>query len=251
MKYDRLDQQYWHNQIGRIETSRATINTSSSVTNIGRTIPGVDDLVFGAGRRLHAAVLFIDICSFSSRYSETRQEQDMILRILTFFFSEMVKIAEEYGGVVEKNTGDGLMAYFEDSGGTNPISGSQKAIACALTMLYTTENALNTVIANSNQDPIELRIGIESGNITIAKLGAARRFGSVAAIGTTANMASKILNIVKPGEIIIGVRAKNDLPNLWQMSYCQQITVPSGWVYRQTGAEYPFYYYKGRWITPR
>jgi adenylate cyclase len=40
-----------------------------------------------------------------------------MLRVLNLYFSEMIKIAEEYGGTVEKNTGDGLMAYFEDNSG--------------------------------------------------------------------------------------------------------------------------------------
>ena len=38
----------------------------------------------------------------------------MLLAALNLFFSELVKVAEDYGGTVEKNTGDGLMAYFDE-----------------------------------------------------------------------------------------------------------------------------------------
>jgi site-specific recombinase XerD len=41
------------------------------------------------------------------------------------------------GDTVEKNTGDGLMAYFED-GGQQGEPGSKRAVACALTMMAAT-----------------------------------------------------------------------------------------------------------------
>lgn len=48
------------------------------------------------------AVMFIDICGFSSRPMETLEEQDLTLRVLNLFFTEMIRIAEEYGGNVER-----------------------------------------------------------------------------------------------------------------------------------------------------
>ena len=32
--------------------------------------------------------------------------------MLSLFFSEMIRVVGDYGGTVEKNTGDGIMAYF-------------------------------------------------------------------------------------------------------------------------------------------
>lgn len=86
------------------------------------------------------AVLFLDISGFSKRPSETEEEQGMLLRVLNLFFTEMIKIAEEYGGTVEKNTGDGLMAYFEDGAGNPPERGAKRAVACALTMMAANEH---------------------------------------------------------------------------------------------------------------
>ena len=71
----------------------------------------------------------------------------MLLRVFDFFFTEMIRIAEDYGGTVEKNTGDGLMAYFEDGGGHRE-SGAKRAVACALTMMDTTSWLINPVLRN-------------------------------------------------------------------------------------------------------
>lgn len=54
-----------------------------------------------------------------------------MLSALNLFFTEMMKIAEDYGGV-EKNTRDGLMAYFDDG---MDVAASKKTVACALTMM--------------------------------------------------------------------------------------------------------------------
>ena len=120
MEYTRLTDAYWKNQIGRIEGSRQTIVARDEAASVGRVIPGEETLAIGTGRRIDIAVMFIDICGFSSRSSNTLAEQDLLLRSLNLFFTEMTRIAEDYGGTLEKNTGDGLMAYFlNDAGGTS------------------------------------------------------------------------------------------------------------------------------------
>ena len=116
MNYERLEVTYRALQEARIVKAVRAL-AERSVTS-GRTVPSADDLVIGSGRRLKAAVMFLDISRFSSRSSEESRDQDSNLIMLMLFFSEMVRIAEDYGGTVEKNTGDGLMAYFEDGGGT-------------------------------------------------------------------------------------------------------------------------------------
>src|SRR5450631_1860661 len=115
MTYDSLPKTYWEEQIARVEALLDKINGNDAAA-AGRVVPGDDDLAIGEGRRLDLAVMFLDISGFSRRWSVTPGQQDMMLRTLNLFFTEMIKIAEDYGGTVEKNTGDGLMAYFESDG---------------------------------------------------------------------------------------------------------------------------------------
>jgi class 3 adenylate cyclase len=92
------------------------------------------------------AVMFLDICGFSGRPADTPADQDVLLRALNLFFTEMFRIAEDYGGTVEKNTGDGLMAYFEDQASDGRVSGCQRAVAAALTMMYTNTYGIGTIL---------------------------------------------------------------------------------------------------------
>ncbi len=246
MNYNVLQETYWAEQIARIERVRQQIVNSLN-TSAGRIVPESSDLTIGTGRRLSAAIMFLDISSFSSRLSETQEEQEQILAILNLFFSEMIKIAEDYGGTVEKNTGDGLMAYFEDGGSSSSETGSHRAVACSLTMMAACENLINPILVRSSIEPLRFRIAIDHGNITIAKVGARKRFNAITAIGATANLASKMLGTAKSGEIILGENAKKGLPPEWQTTWTKLHTYQTGWVFRATKLPYSFYYYNGRW----
>lgn len=246
MNYDGLQRTYWETQATRVATLREKINARTAAV-LGRVVPDDDDLAIGEGRRLRMAVMFLDISGFSKRDSEAVEEQDMMLRVLNLFFSEMIKIAEDYGGTVEKNTGDGLMAYFEDGGGVPPEKGTKRAVACALTMMAANQYFIRPILLATPIEEIKFRISIDYGSVTVARLGAARRFNANVAIGATANFASKMLRYAGPGEIVLGEAAYFELPDDWRISYAELAIMETGWMYRATGRSYPLYRYKGRW----
>jgi len=250
VNYDRLTQEYWATQNERVRTVLQQILRRPQAVLPGRVVPAPNDLALGTGRALKAAVMFIDISGFSQRPSATSAQQEVLLRILNLFFSEMIRIAEEYGGTVEKNTGDGLMAYFEDNQGDPAERGTKRAVAAALSMMYTNGNLINPILTVSRVEPIQFRIGIDYGPITIAQLGAAKRFGGLVAIGASANIACKMLKEASPGDVLLGEDAYNELPTEWRTRFATLHREETGWVYLATGAPYRFYRYFGRWIKP-
>lgn len=249
MKYDELTKSAFDAQAERIKKVREKIASRDMVVKPGRVIPDDADLAIGTGRHLNAAVLFIDISGFSERMSNTLEEQEQLLRVLTFFFSEMIAIVEDYGGYVEKNTGDGLMAYYEDRSGKPEENGCKRALSSALTMFYATEKLLNPVIVATGLDPIRFRAGIEWGGITIAQVGKAKGYNSIVAVGTPANLASKMLNFAKAGDIVIGSKVLGQIPQEW-LHWCEKIDESSGFVYVSSGNPYLLYRYNGRWKDP-
>jgi adenylate cyclase len=246
MNYDGLSRTYWEGQLERVRDLRNRINTRPATT-AGRVVPDDDSLAIGEGRRLRMAVMFLDISGFSQRRSETEQEQDLMLRVLNLFFTEMIKIAEEYGGTVEKNTGDGLMAYFEDGAGDPPEKGTKRSVACGLTMIAANEYLIRPIILATGVPEISFRISIDYGFVTVARLGPARRFNANVAIGTTANFAAKMLAKASAGEIVLGASARNELPPEWQVLHTELVDIQTGWIYSMSGAPYPLYRFTGRW----
>lgn len=112
MDYNYLTTPYWNGQFQRLQTALTKIVERGKAVSEGRVIPDDDSLAIGTGRHVRAAIMFIDVSAFSDRLSNLIYEQETNLRILTFLFTELIRIIEDYGGVVEKNTGDGLLAYF-------------------------------------------------------------------------------------------------------------------------------------------
>lgn len=248
MNYEALEAAYWIAQKERIESLRARISEKAYL-GAGRTVPDDDSLAIGDGRRLSMAVMFIDICGFSSRGMETQNEQEVMLKALNLFFTEMIRISEEYGGNVEKNTGDGLMIYFNDNEGTPPEVGPKRAVACALTMFAATKELINPILVASSIEPIDFRVSIDYGMVTIARIGAPRRFNANTAIGTTANFASKMMRRAGKNEIVIGASALEKLPPHWRRMYATPMVESTGWSYRKDGSPYLLYKYTGRWTS--
>lgn len=247
MRYDGLSQDYWNEQIARVEQLRSKI-ANREATLPGRVVPDAEDLVLGTGRRLDATIMFIDIVGFTNRESNTAQQQDLMLRILTLFFTEMVRIISEYGGTVEKNTGDGLMAYFENEGGLGAgINSTHRALACALTMSATNAVLLSPILRATGVEPLQYRTTIEYGSITIARMGAPRLFNSVTAIGNAANFACKMLKWVGPDDIGLAHSACMRIPASWRAAFTKLAPIATGWTYGTPPQPYPIYLYTGRW----
>jgi adenylate cyclase len=247
MNYYRLPQDYPDRQFERIRKVLARIDEGDADPQLGRVIPDDGTLVIGTGRALELAVLFLDISRFSSRPADTAEDQHLLLQELNVFFTEMVQIARDYGGTVEKNTGDGLMAYFEENGGDPPAPACHRAMAAALTMMATHDEILEPLAIEYGRTPLRFRIGIDYGKVTVARVGAKRGFNSNVAIGTAANLASKMLSVAHPGDIVLGDAVRRGLPPRWG-----QHTVyagPSGFEYTASRVEYPLYRYTGRWVV--
>src|SRR5437870_134009 len=238
MNYDGLERSYWESQIQRVERLRQKISARAAVQT-GHVVPADTDLVIGEGRRLAATVLFIDISGFSSRPSGSEYEQQLMLRILNLFFTEMIKIIEDYGGAVEKNTGDGLMAYFEEpSSAMLGDTSAKRAVACALTMDATNELLIAPILRATGVLPLQFRTVMDYGSVTIARIGAPQRFNANVAIGNIANFASRMLALIGPNEIALGSSARSRLPTYWQTAWTTLSPVKTGWTYLNSQLPY-------------
>lgn len=239
----------YHNvQSARIELSRRRIQAQQTTVNFGRVIPNPADLPIGRGRRISASILFLDISGFTDRPSESATEQEAHVRVLSLFFSEMIRVVSDYGGTIEKNTGDGIMAYFAGSGGAGDVR--QRAVACAMTMFHAADNFINPIIEASGLLRLNFRICVDYGWITIARLGAAQRFNHIVAVGSTANRTSKMLHHAGPNEILIGDAMLGGLPTNWLQELVSAKSYETGWHYPD-GTPYTFWLFDGRWLVPQ
>jgi class 3 adenylate cyclase len=243
-----FSQRYWEDAIARVRGTLSEIVSRRRPTMPGRVVPS-DSLAIGTGRQLSLAVAFIDICGFSRIQCSTPGEQEAVLATLNLFLTEAISIATDYGGTVEKNTGDGLMAYYPAQELGSEVAACRAAVEASLTLFYVTDNLINPILVNSRLRPILFRVGIDFGTVTVANMGASRRFKGIMAIGTVASVAAKMLDAAGPSQILVGGCVPPRLPPGWQL-FCKLHQLSTSFVWYGTNVPYPYYQYTGRWKGP-
>src|SRR5271154_6494284 len=106
-----------------------------------------------------------------------------------------------YNGTLERYAGDGVMVVFND-----PVPVENPALQAVLMALELRE-ALGALTATWSRlgHEIGFGIGIAHGFATLGTIGFEGRF-DYAAIGTVSNVASRLCDEAKPGQILISPR---------------------------------------------
>ena len=144
-----------------------------------------------SGTRKRICVLFSDVRNFTSR-SENRSPEE-IIEMLNDYFEKMSDAVHRHEGTVDKYIGDGLMAFF---GAPNSLTNaSQNAYLAARDMLRDLET-LNLEFAGRNIEPVEIGIGLHTGDAVVGHVGSRTRH-EYTAIGDVVNTASRLEGLCK------------------------------------------------------
>lgn len=151
-----------------------------------------------ANETIQAAVVFIDICSFTS-ISETEQP-DNVVALLNNYFDVMVKEIIAQGGLIDKFIGDAIMAVFR---GEYHLD---RAIEAALSIRNRIEKLPE--LSNSSHFKPQVSIGINSGEMVSGNIGSiSLKRLDYTVIGDTVNIASRLQSSAKPMQILLNEEA--------------------------------------------
>ena len=109
----KFNKSYLEKVMDRGDRRAAVLSDRLADITDGRVMPDRDEITIGGARRFDLAVL--DICGFSGRPNWLEGEQKTVLAVMNMFMAEMLSIGHDFDGTYEKNTGDGLMAYFGEN----------------------------------------------------------------------------------------------------------------------------------------
>lgn len=141
------------------------------------------------------SILFADLVGFTA-ISE-RVTPTAIAKLLNNLFEEMLQEVFAYGGTLDKYIGDCIMAFF---GAPEPQPDhAERATAAAKGMLTRLER-LN--LNGFWQEPLQLRIAINSGKAVVGDVGSSQRV-EYTALGATINLAARMEAVCPPGECVI------------------------------------------------
>lgn len=149
------------------------------------------------GRLNEITMLYSDIRGFTSMSDGVPPED--VVNMLNEYFEVMVDVLFQYSGTLDKFVGDEIIGLF---GAPIPIDDAPfKALTCALAMMNALEE-FNRTRAAENQEAIRIGIGVNTGHVITGAIGSNKAL-QYTAIGDAMNVASRLVNLAKPGEIII------------------------------------------------
>jgi adenylate cyclase len=168
--------------------------------------PQVADLIVASGtekqlesHRREITALFCDLRGFTG-FSESADPED-VMSLLRDYHAAIGEIVIKYGGTLERFAGDGVMIIFND-----PVPIENPALQAVL-MGLDMRTALGAMIEKWRWlgHDLGFGIGIAHGFATLGTIGFEGRY-DYAAIGTVSNVASRLCDEAKPGQILISPR---------------------------------------------
>jgi class 3 adenylate cyclase len=168
--------------------------------------PQVADLIVASGsekqlesHRREITALFCDLRGFTG-FSESSDPED-VMALLRDYHAAIGEIIIKYSGTLERFAGDGVMVVFND-----PVPVENPALQAVL-MALETRQAIGALIESWRRwgHDIGFGIGIAHGYATLGTIGFEGRF-DYAAIGTVSNVASRLCDDAKSGQILITPR---------------------------------------------
>ena len=203
----KLNQQLEHrvaDQVGEIER----------MSRLRRFLPPqVADLIVASGsekqlesHRREITALFCDLRGFTG-FTESADAED-VMALLRDYHAAIGEIIIKYNGTLERYAGDGVMVVFND-----PVPVENPALQAVLMALEVRDaiGALTETWRRWGHD-IGFGIGIAHGFATLGTIGFEGRF-DYAAIGTVSNVASRLCDEAKPGQILISPRVLTKVEN--------------------------------------
>jgi adenylate cyclase len=175
--------------------------------------PQVADLIVASGsekqlasHRREITALFCDLRGFTG-FTESADAEDVIALLREYHAAVGEKIIK-YSGTLERYAGDGVMVVFND-----PVPVENPALQAVLMALEVRE-AIGALTATWSRlgHEIGFGIGIAHGFATLGTIGFEGRF-DYAAIGTVSNVASRLCDEAKPGQILISPRVLMKVEN--------------------------------------
>ena len=147
---------------------------------------------------------------------------EKIIQFLNTYFELMIEIIFENNGSLDKLMGDGIMAIFGSPIVTDQEHTPQTDACNAVKTAIAMQNkviSFNEELVKNQQQPIQIGIGIHTGEVILGNVGTEKRM-EFTAIGDTVNTAARLESYTKQANvpIVISQATQNFLDNQFKLA---------------------------------
>jgi len=203
----------WEMTQEKLRISRMLANLSPFVPESVRNIVKKNPELLSQKKETKAvSILFLDLEGYSKLSASLPDTQ--VNEIIEKMFSSFIDPIHRSHGDINETAGDALMIIFKDHDARTNVINSVKAAF----EISERNRVINQSFKTDLDHPIDVNIGINSGN---ALVGMTRFKGSsgtrmtYTATGSVTNIASRLSDYAKGGDILIGEETKRMLEDFW------------------------------------
>ena len=171
------------------------------------------------GKRVKATIFYSDIRGFTAM-SETMTPEE-IYDQLNEYFEAMCAIIFAHGGYVDKFIGDCVMAVF--SAPYQTPDDARNAVVSAVKQ----QDKIRELSARwkaAGKKEFTVGMGVNTGDVVMGNLGASSRM-NYTVIGDNVNVASRLYNVAKGGEIIISETTYDECKDIVDVDALEPVAV--------------------------
>lgn len=171
-------------------------------------------------------IVFWDISNFSKLTEIFKDHPELIAVFLNEYLGVAVPIIHEYGGIIDKFIGDGILAYFgfketDDDGSIGASNAIVAALKIKKAFQFFKKNWLDIWSTVTNFDTnIDIKCGINTGSVLVGLMGSQER-DQFTVIGTHVNLASRMEGISEADQIVISQYTKEKVSQKFNMETIQ------------------------------
>jgi adenylate cyclase len=181
-------------------------------------------------RKTNVVIIFTDVNN-STEMSLSLPEDRFALMIQTF--AQEISIAVTgYGGYVFKYEGDAVIGLFP--GEYDQAKACKNVLNCTTSILEIIREVINPAFKKNGLPEISVRIGLTYGYALVVLYGNNLEKAHIDIIGSSISLASKILSIAKPNQVLVGESIYNILLSSESISNSKFIEInldPAKWKY--------------------
>jgi class 3 adenylate cyclase len=138
--------------------------------------------------RKKLTIFFSDLVNFTA--TTDSMEPEDLSNLLNRYLDEMAKIAQHYGGTIDKYVGDAIMVFFGDPEFTSDKDHAERAVGMSLDMLAKLDELRDEWREKGIVNPFHVRIGINTGYCTVGNFGSEAKM-DYTIIGNNVNLAAR------------------------------------------------------------
>ena len=188
-----------------LKRSEAEISRRATVeANLSRYLPNSIAHAIATGKlarslgggRQDVSIVFADVAAFTS-FAESA-DPERVVAFLNELFSVLSEVIFKHDGLVDKFLGDCVMAIF----GANEENDHVDRALLAATEMQRFVEASAPMWKETYDFEVAMGIGVSTGFAVLGNLGSEVRM-EYTAIGDTVNIASRLENMARPGQILV------------------------------------------------